>query len=122
MPVNGAYNFKRAAKGDATGLVTDENHIGIGEWAWIKFRIECGENGVSDEKDYLLIYLRDPDCRELSTLWRRFGTAVKGHTIDGQGNVSPSVLHNFPYGDPPVERCGFHSIPTKLLDFVDLRG
>jgi hypothetical protein len=31
------------------------------------------------------------------------------------------VLHHWPYGDPPVERCGFHSIPTQLLDFVDIR-
>jgi len=41
--------------------------------------------------------------------------------FDAQGNVTPSVFHQWPYGDPPRERCGFHTQPTKLLDFVDIR-
>jgi hypothetical protein len=122
MPINGPYNFKRAAKGDARGVVADEKDIAVGEWAWIDRSPEWVEAGVTRTQRYLLIYLRDPDCKELCTLWRRFGEGkVDGHEIDGQGNVSPSILHQWPFGDPPQERCGFHSMPTKLLDFVDLR-
>jgi len=121
MPTTGSYSFRRAAKADSTGVIENENDIGVGEWAWIRRPIKWTQDGVDLEKLWLLIYLRDPDCKTLCTLWRRLGTEVHGHDIDGQGNVHPSVLHNWPYGDPPAERCGFHSMPTKLLDFVDLR-
>lgn len=122
MPVNGPYDFKRAAKADSTGVVEDENNIAVGEWAWIRRPIKWTQDGIEHEKLWLLIYLRDPDCKTLCTLWRRLGPeAAHGHDIDGQGNVHPSVLHQWPYGDPPAERCGFHSMPTRLLDFVDLR-
>jgi hypothetical protein len=121
MPTTGSYSFRRAAKAGPDGVVADENDIAVGEWAWIQFEIECDEGGLKTTKKYLLIYLRDPDCKTLCTLWRRFGEVSVGHDIDGQGNVSPSVLHNWPYGDPPTERCGFHTQPTKLLGFVDKR-
>ncbi len=122
MPINGAYDFKRAAKA-INGVVYSENDIAVGEWAWIDRTLELEDDGVKSKKRYLMIYLRDPDCKTLCTLWRRFGDSTPhGHDIDGAGNVHPSVLHNWPYGDPPMERCGFHSMPTKLLDFVDLRG
>jgi hypothetical protein len=121
MPTTGAYSFKRAAKANSKGVVADEKDIAVGEWAWICRTVDWEDAGEKKEKHYLLIYLRDPDCCELATLWRRFGTEIHGHDIDSQGNVHPSVLHNWPYGDPPVERCGFHTQPTKLLDFVDLR-
>lgn len=122
MPVNGPYNFKRAAKANAQGVVLKDEDIGVGEWAWIDRTQEWEDAGAKQSKRHLLIYLRDPDCKELCTVWRRFGDGKpQGHDIDGQGNVTPSVLHNWPFGDPPQERCGFHSIPTKLLDFVDIR-
>lgn len=121
MTVNGAFEFRLAAKA-VGGVVADENDIAVGEWAWIDRTTEWEEASVKQRKRYLLIYLRDPDCKTLCTLWRRFGDgAPQGHEIDAKGNVTPSVLHNWPYGDPPVERCGFHSQPTKLLNFVDLR-
>lgn len=119
MPVNGPYQFKRAAKADAQGVIADENEIGVDEWAW--FRISIQSNKPAAEMQHLMLLIRDPDCKELATIWRRFGTDAKGHQIDGQGNVHPSILHTWPYGEPPVERCGFHSIPTRLLDFVDVR-
>jgi hypothetical protein len=117
MPTTGAYQFRKAQKADARGVVPDENDIAVGEWGWEIRAIKLEEG----EKHYLLLMLRDPDCKELCTLWRRFGTDVKGHDIDAQGNVTPSVFHQWPYGDPPRERCGFHTQPTKLLDFVDIR-
>ena len=117
MPTSGAYEFRRAAKADGSGLVVDENDIAVGEWAWIK-KLPGGGQAAG----VLLLYLRDPDCKELCTLWYRLdGDTQRGHTIDAQGNVSPSILHTWKYGDPPVERCGFHTSPTKLLDFVDKR-
>lgn len=122
MPVNGAYDFRRAQKADVRGVVLDEKDIDVGEWAWLDRTSEFVADGVPQEKKFLLIYLRDPDCKTLCTLWRRFGNSEPvGHAIDAQGNVHPSILHNWPYGDPPRENCGFHSMPTRLLDFVDLR-
>lgn len=122
MPTNGPYDFKRAAKAQ-NGLIVDENDIEVGEWAWIDRTTDFEQDGAKQTKRYLMIYLRDPDCKTLCTVWRRFGDSgeVHGHQIDGQGNVKPSVLHTWPYGDPPHERCGFHSYPTRLLDFIDLR-
>ena len=118
MPTTGSYSFRRALLAGPNGLIANENDIAVGEWAWIDYT-----DRVASEvgKKYLLILMRDPDCKMLATLWRRFGDEVHGHDIDGQGNIHPSVLHNWPYGDPPVEHCGFHTQPTKLLDFVDLR-
>ena len=115
MPTTGYYEFKRAAKA-VNGLIADENEIAVGEWAWVDYSERVGGGGR-----YLLILLRDPDCKTLCTLWRGFKDQVHGHDIDAGGNVSPSILHNWPYGDPPKENCGFHTQPTKLLDFVDLR-
>lgn len=121
MPTDGPYQFKRAAK-SVDGVVADENDIAVGEWAWIDRTTELEQDGAKAAKRTILIYLRDPDCKTLCTLWYRFGDGKPiGHDIDGQGNVWPSVHHKWPYGDPPVEQCGFHTHPTKLLDFVDLR-
>lgn len=119
MPTTGAYDFKRAGKADSTGLIANEHDIGIGEWAWVDYTDRVGtETG----KRYLFILMRDPDCTLLSTLWSRFGDEVKSpFTIDAHGNINPSVWHKFQIGDPPVEKCGFHTQPTRLLDFVDLR-
>lgn len=112
MPVNGPYQFRRAAKSDARGMIDDENEIQVDEWAWVR---------RPGDPEFLMLLLRDPDCRMLATIWRRFGSDVKGHQIDAQGNVHPSILHTWLYGDPPAERCGFHSMPTRLLDFTDIR-
>jgi len=121
MPVNGPYDFKRAVKADARGVVQKDEDIGVGEWAWIDRTLDWSDGDVEHKKRVLMIYLRDPDCKTLCTVWRKFGDEVHGHDLDAAGNISPSVLHQWPYGDPPQERCGFHSMPTKLLDFVDLR-
>lgn len=122
MPVNGPYDFRRAAKAGPDGIVEDENDIDVGEWAWIRKPVEIGEGDSKKQVLYLLIYVRDPDCKTLCTVWRRFGSdKPHGHDVDSFGHVTPSVLHNWPYGDPPTERCGFHSIPTRLLGFVDVR-
>lgn len=110
IPTSGAYEFKRATK-SKDGVVTDQRDIAVGEWAWLDRGAE-----EAPERRYLLL-IRDPDCQMEATLWFQ----GKGHTIDAQGNVTPSIAHNWKYGDPPVERCGFHTQPTKLLDFVDRR-
>ncbi len=121
MPTTGSYSFKLAAKA-VKGVVENDSDIAVGEWAWVDRTTEWEEAGVKHTKRHLMIYARDPDCRELCTLWRRFGDSeAHGHDIDAHGNISPSVLHTWPYGDPPQERCGFHTQPTKLLGFVDLR-
>lgn len=111
MPTSGAYEFKRAAK-SVDGAVTDEKDIAVGEWAWL-------DRGAEEEpKRRYLLLTRCPDCQMEQTLWFQ----GKGHQIDAQGNIHPSVAHSWKYGDPPVERCGFHTEPTKLLCFVDLRS
>lgn len=107
MPTTGAYEFRLAAKA-VDGMIPDDHleWIEDGEWAWI------------DKKDgpegWLLMH-RCPDCHEFGTLW----AYNRGHTIDAQGNISPSVAHSWKYAG--VERCGFHTQPTKLLGFVDKR-
>jgi hypothetical protein len=112
MPTIGAYEFKLSPKA-VGGVIDDELGMFPGEWAWKK----------QVEGQFLAVYACCPDCGLLMTLWQRFGSDVhKGHAIDGAGNISPSVLHSYLYGDPPVEKCGFHTQPTKLLNFVDLRG
>jgi hypothetical protein len=110
MPTSGAYEFKLSPKA-VDGVIDDELGMFPGEWAWKK----------QIEGRFLAVYACCPDCGLLMTLWRRFGSDVhKGHAIDGAGNISPSVLHS--YVCLGVEKCGFHTQPTKLLDFVDLRG
>lgn len=112
MPTTGAYEF-RIARAAKDGLVENENLILKGEWTWI----DRGEDG---EPRWLLVYMRCPDCGHLITLWRKRGEGeAEGHQIDAQGNISPSVLHSYPVNG--VEQCGFHTQPTKLLDFVDKR-
>lgn len=110
MPTTGAYEFKLSPKA-VDGLIGDVLGIFRGEWAWHR------KNVNGDE--FLAIYCCCPDCGLPMTIWRRFGSEVTGHTIDGAGNISPSVLHS--YKVRGVEKCGFHTIPTKLLEFVDLR-
>lgn len=106
MPHNGPYEF-RLAKAAADGCIPDD-HLELierGEWAWI-----------DRTKDYgWLLMHRCPDCGEFGTLWQ----GSRGHAIDPQGNVTPSVLHSWKYAG--VEKCGFHSYPTKLLGFVEKR-
>jgi hypothetical protein len=108
MPTTGAYEFKLAAQ--AVDFKISEDRIYLiekGEWAWIDLRI--------DTHGWLLMF-RCPDCGETGALWQD----GRGHTIDSDGNVTPSVLHSWTYAG--VERCGFHTQPTKLLGFVDLRN
>lgn len=111
MPTSGAYEFKLAPAAKE-GLIEDEMKIEIGEWAWV-------EKEISKDRPWKAIYAKCPDCRHLMTLWRGFGSDRKGHVIDGSGNVSPSVLHSYVVGG--MEQCGFHTMPTKLLDFIDRR-
>ena len=114
VPTSGAYEFKLAPCA-LDGFAEDEMKIAPGEWAWHLQKIE-------EHPDFLAVYACCPDCGLLMTLWRQFGAQITGHKIDAQGNISPSVLHSYMYGDPPVEKCGFHTIPTKLLDFCDKRN
>lgn len=115
MPTSGAYEFKLSPKA-VGGVIEDEMGMLPGEWAWVQKDI-LGTDGK-----FVAIYACCPDCGLLMTLWRRFGfiDEPKGHQVDAQGNVNPSVLHR--YVVDGVDRCGFHTMPTRLLDFVDLRG
>ena len=108
MPTTGAYEFKLAACA-IEGIVEDELKMTFGEWGWHK----VPENG------FLAVYACCPDCGFLICLWRRFGDQVVGHQLDSQGNLHPSVAHSYKVADE--EKCGFHTQPTKLLNFVDLR-
>lgn len=111
MPTSGSYEFKLSPKAIG-GLVEDELGMFPGEWAWHKQDV----NGTP----FLAIYCCCPDCGLLITVWRRFGVIdVHGHKVDGAGDISPSLLHS--YVVQGVQKCGFHTQPTKLLDFVDLR-
>lgn len=108
MPTSGSYTFK-LAKTAVNGLVADENTIEKGEWGWI-------DKSLSSR--WLSIYMRCPDCGFLSTLWRSYGDEAKGHQIDKQGNVSPSVgCQHTLYG----ATCGYHTQPTLLEGFIDRR-
>jgi hypothetical protein len=108
MPTQGAYAFKLAPKAVDHQIPTDHlEYIEPGEWAWIKL-----------DDQGLCLFNRCPDCHHLATLWQN----GKGHTIDLEGNISPSVLHSVLWGDPPKQICGFHTQPTKLLGFKDLRS
>ena len=121
MPTQGSYQFKLAPKA-VDGVIKDENDIMPGEWAWIDRTADYEGPDYKGKVRWLMIYACCPDCKLPLTLYRRRGEGEgKGHDIDAQGNVSPSVLHSFMFGDPPVEQCGFHTYPTKLLGFVDLR-
>lgn len=109
---SGPYEFKLSivAKG---GLVQEAVEIEPGAWAWYKVE-------TAGQPTYLGLYACCPDCCLPMTLWRRFGDQVHGHQIDAQGNIHPSVAHT--YKVDGVDKCGFHTQPTKLLDFIDLRG
>lgn len=114
MPTSGPYEFRLAAKA-VGGLIEDALDLGRGEWAWIDRSGDVGQPG------WLMIYACCPDCGEPLTLYRRRGESEPaGHSIDAQGNVHPSVLHSYIVGG--VEQCGFHTMPTRLLGFVDRRG
>jgi hypothetical protein len=115
MPTTGAYEFKPAnQEALIVGDVTSPDMLPPGTWAWV-------DRSEPDER-FLAIYMTCPDCKGLASLgWKRGDKPWQGHGIDAQGNISPSVLHTWKYGDPPVEQCGFHTEPTKLLGFVDKR-
>ncbi len=134
MPTTGSYQFKLAPKAIG-GIIQNEMEILPGEWAWIDRTVDYQAADLKETAQaqaipwkqqsdrWLMIYACCPDCKLPVTLYRRRGAGEgKGHDIDAQGNISPSVLHSYMFGDPPVERCGFHTQPTKLLDFIDLRG
>jgi len=113
MPRTGAYEFKRAAA-SVDGLVADANKIERGEWAWVE------QDSAAIRRLWRTIYARCPDCGEFATLWQSYGDKKQGHDIDAAGNVTPSVFHSWIYQG--VEKCGFHTFPTKLLDFIDRRS
>jgi hypothetical protein len=119
VPRSGSYEFKLAAKA-VDGLIKDDRELERGEWAWIDRTAEYVAAGVAEKCRWLMIYACCPDCGGIATLYRRRGAGEpKGHDIDAQGNITPSVHHTWKIGD--VERCGFHTQPTKLLGFVDRR-
>jgi uncharacterized protein YbaR (Trm112 family) len=120
MPTTGYYEFKLAPKAKG-GVIEDENDILPGEWAWIDRTADYEGPDFKGTVRWLMIYACCPDCKQPLTLYRRRGAGEpKGHDIDSQGNISPSVLHSWICEG--VEKCGFHTMPTKLLGFVDLRG
>mgnify|MGYP003578845527 CR=1 FL=1 len=68
-----------------------------------------------------MIYACCPDCGHAMTLYRKRGDfEPKGHDIDASGNISPSVLHSWTMNG--AEQCGFHTMPTKLLGFMEKRS
>lgn len=120
MPTQWAYAFKLAAAAK-DGLVEDGHLLKPGEWAWVDRTIDYTPDGIKEKTRWLMIYACCPDCKLPMTLFRRRGkTEPAGHTIDKDGNIKPSVLHS--YKIEGVEQCGFHTQPTKLLGFIDLRG
>lgn len=106
MPTSGAYEFRLAARAVDTCIPRDHiEWFEPGEWAWVKM----------DAPEGWLLMHRCPDCKEMGTLWA-YG---KGHRIDPDGSIHPSVLHG--YRIAGVEQCGFHTQPTRLLNFVEKR-
>lgn len=119
MPTEGSYAFRPAVRA-INGVVKSELGIEKGEWAWIDRTADYESAGVKEVCRWLMIYACCPDCGQLMTLYRRRGQGeAKGHDIDAAGNISPSVLHTWQANG--MEQCGFHTQPTKLLGFVDLR-
>jgi hypothetical protein len=112
MPTSGAYEFKLAQTAK-DGLVEDEMTIQTGEWGW-------NEREVAEGHFWRSIYAKCPDCGNLITIWRSFDREVKGHQVDKDGNIHPSVGHSYRVNG--VEQCGFHTQPTKLLGFIDRRN
>jgi hypothetical protein len=147
MPTTGSYSFNLAPAA-VGGVVQHEDQIPVGCWAWIDRTADYEASGVKGAVRWLMIYARCPDCTYLSTLYRRRSVAEPvghdigkdgngnpsalhtwqvdgatepvGHDIDKGGNVNPSVLHTWQVDG--VEQCGFHTQPTRLLDFMDLRS
>lgn len=112
MATTGSYEFKLSEKAK-DGAVEDSAHLARGEWAWT-------DRKTVDGNRWLMLHACCPDCGMAVGLWRKYGDGKPvGHDIDAQGNVHPSVLHS--YHVDGKETCGFHTMPTKLLGFVDLR-
>ncbi len=120
MPTTGSYQFKLAAKASG-GVIADGLDLEPGEWAWIDRTQDYEVDGIKAGTRWLMIYACCPDCKQHLCLYRKRGeNEGRGHDIDAQGNISPSVLHTWVVAG--VEQCGFHTQPTKLLGFIDLRG
>lgn len=112
MPTTGSYEFKLSEKAE-NGLVENATVLQPGEWGWSRHAPKGDQ--------HLMLIACCPDCKHLMTIFRQFAdNPPDGHTIDANGMVKPSILHKYPVDG--VETCGFHSSPTKLLSFVDLRS
>lgn len=111
----GKYEFKLASAA-VEAVIEDANKIQKGEWAWIDRTLEWGPSGdePAGSKRVLMIYARCPDCGFLSTLWRISSPPGHSHNVDANGVVTPSV-------ECPHKPCGFHTGPTTLLGFKELR-
>jgi hypothetical protein len=108
MPTTGAYEFKLAAAA-TNGAIEREDLLKPGEWAWVDRQNEGARR-------YLAIYICCADCGMIGTLWSKYGdTPARGHDIDTQGNIQPSV------GCPSPKGCAFHTRPTKLMGFAERR-
>jgi len=103
MSRSGYYEMKLSPLA-VSGVVPSDHleWIGKGEWAWVS----------TVDHGWILIH-RCPDCDCMGTLWQN-GT---GHNIDASGNVTPSVKMTCMHPE-----CDFHTMPTKLLGFVDIRS
>ena len=108
MPTVGAYEFRRSPKA-INGVIRREDEISNGEWAWVDRTHDFG-----DGTNHFMVYCRCPDCGLLATVWRVESPPGHDHELSAAGELTPSV--QCPHGS-----CGFHTQPTKLLDFVDRR-
>lgn len=108
MPTTGSYSFERAEK-STNGEIKREDYIARGEWAWVDRTQDFG-----DGSRHFMVYCRCPDCGLLATVWRVGSPPGESHELSADGILTPSV--QCPHG-----ACGFHTQPTKLLDFIDIR-
>jgi hypothetical protein len=112
----GAYVFQ-LAPGSKGGVILDENVISRGAWAWIDrtHEWEATATECAGFRRWLMIYARCPDCGNLSTLWRLGSPPGHTHEVSSDGLVTPSV-------QCPHAMCTFHTQPTRLDGFKDLRS
>lgn len=119
MATAGAYIFRRAKAASPEGVIQDENAIQAGEWAWIDRSSEWPEEAQKQAcSRWLMIYARCPDCGHLSTVWRLGAPAGHNHDLSIDGELQPSVQCDHTVG---AGKCGFHTHPTRLEGFTDLR-
>lgn len=119
MPTTGSFVFSRALTADSHGIIQDPNTITKGEWAWIDRTTDWSDEEGRGSRRWLMIYARCPDCGFLSTLWRIGAPSGRDHQVGPDGTLHPSVECTHVIEG---KKCGFHTQPTRLGGFVDIRG